>query len=79
MCSSNHSTGLRPDQVAQVRGFADQRLRSPKNPLEASNRRVSIIVQNLADDSPDTQDSKETGESPKETGQHGSSGKPNHE
>ncbi len=72
-------SGLRPDQVAQVRGFADQRLRSPKNPLEASNRRVSIIVQHLAGDSPDTPDSKETGESPKEILEHGSSGKPNHE
>src|SRR3989475_1453097 len=76
-------SGLRPDQVAQVRGFADQRLRSPKNPLEASNRRVSIIVQYLTGDSPDTPDSKEAGEppgeSPKEIEEHGSSGKPNHE
>jgi chemotaxis protein MotB len=69
-------SGLRPDQVAQVRGFADQRLRSPKNPLEASNRRVSIIVQHLAGDSPDT---PEAGESPKEIEEHGSSGKPNPE
>ena len=72
-------SGLRADQVAQVRGFADQRLRNSKDPLEASNRRVSIIVQYLAGDSPDTPDSKEAGESPKETEEHGSSGKPNHE
>src|SRR5712671_22241 len=45
-------SGLHPDQVAQVRGFADQRLRFPKQPLEASNRRVSIIVQYLAGDGP---------------------------
>jgi len=45
-------SGLRSDQVAQVRGFADQRLRNLKNPLEASNRRVSIIVQYLAGDGP---------------------------
>ena len=45
-------SGLRPDQVAQVRGFADRRLRNPKEPLEASNRRVSIIVQYLAGDGP---------------------------
>jgi chemotaxis protein MotB len=38
-------TGLRDDQVSQVRGFADQRLRNPENPLDPSNRRVSIIVQ----------------------------------
>jgi chemotaxis protein MotB len=38
-------SGLRDDQVSQVRGFADQRLRNPKDPLDPSNRRVSIIVQ----------------------------------
>src|SRR5882672_401352 len=43
-------SGLRVDQVAQVRGFADRRLRNPKEPLEALNRRVSIIVQYLAGD-----------------------------
>ena len=45
-------SGLRRDQVAQVRGFADQRLRFPKEPLEPSNRRVSIIVQYMAGDGP---------------------------
>lgn len=39
--------GVRLDQVAQVRGFADQRLRDEKNPEDASNRRISIIVQHL--------------------------------
>ncbi len=72
-------SGLRSGQVAQVRGFADQRLRNSRDPLEASNRRVSIIVQYLAGDSPDTPDSKEAGEAPTETEEHGSSGKPNHE
>jgi chemotaxis protein MotB len=43
-------SGIRPDQVSQVRGFADQRLRNPKDPLEASNRRISIIVQYIAKD-----------------------------
>src|SRR5208337_302937 len=38
-------SGLRGDQVSQVRGFADQRLRMAKDPLDPSNRRVSIIVQ----------------------------------
>jgi chemotaxis protein MotB len=37
--------GLREDQVAQVRGFADQNLFIPKDPENASNRRVSVIVQ----------------------------------
>ncbi len=43
-----HPDGLRPDQVKQVRGFADQRLRNPKDAFDPSNRRISIIVQNLA-------------------------------
>jgi chemotaxis protein MotB len=37
--------GLHPDQVKQVRGFADQQLRNPKDPEAAANRRVSVIVQ----------------------------------
>jgi chemotaxis protein MotB len=38
-------SGVREDQVAQVRGYADQRLRTPKDPLAPSNRRISLIVQ----------------------------------
>ena len=37
--------GIRPDQLSQVRGFADQRLRLPKLPEDPSNRRISLIVQ----------------------------------
>jgi chemotaxis protein MotB len=37
--------GLRVDQVAQVRGYADQQLRVKNNPLDPSNRRISLIVQ----------------------------------
>jgi len=37
--------GLRADQVTQVRGFADQRLRKPEAPLDPANRRISLIVQ----------------------------------
>jgi chemotaxis protein MotB len=40
--------GVREDQVKQVRGFADQRLRKPDSPLDPSNRRISVIVQYLA-------------------------------
>jgi chemotaxis protein MotB len=36
--------GVRPDQVADVRGYADQKLRKPEEPASASNRRVSIVV-----------------------------------
>jgi chemotaxis protein MotB len=39
------SCGLRPGQVAQVRGFADRQLRHPDDPENPSNRRVSVIVQ----------------------------------
>jgi len=38
------SSGLRPGQLQEVRGFADRRLRNPQNPLDFQNRRVSIIV-----------------------------------
>src|SRR5882724_12735353 len=39
--------GIREDQVTQVRGFADQRLRKANEPLDPSNRRISLIVQYL--------------------------------
>ena len=39
------SEGIQPDQVSQVRGFADQRLRLPEKPEDPSNRRISLIVQ----------------------------------
>ncbi|MEO7145455.1 MAG: flagellar motor protein MotB, partial [Bryobacteraceae bacterium] len=41
-------SGLRPKQVTQVRGFADQRLRKPAAPEDPSNRRISVIVQYLS-------------------------------
>jgi chemotaxis protein MotB len=37
--------GLLPNQVAQVRGYADQKLHKPDDPLDPSNRRISLIVQ----------------------------------
>ena len=39
--------GIRQDQVTQVRGFADQRLREKDAPPDPSNRRISLIVQYL--------------------------------
>ena len=39
------SNGTHRDQVTQVRGFADQRLRKPEAPLDPANRRISVIVQ----------------------------------
>jgi chemotaxis protein MotB len=55
--------GLRSDQVTQVRGFADQRLRNVKDPLDPSNRRISIIVQYLTSNA-DKADSAEDAEKP---------------
>jgi chemotaxis protein MotB len=39
------ANGIRADQVTQVRGFADQRLRKLNDPLDPANRRISLIVQ----------------------------------
>ena len=47
--------GARANQITQIRGFADQRLRKPHDPLDPANRRISLIVQYIAkndDDSP---------------------------
>lgn len=38
-------SGVGADQVMQIRGYADQRLRKPDTPEDASNRRISLIVQ----------------------------------
>jgi len=37
--------GVTQDQIAQVRGFADRRLRNAKDPMDPGNRRVSVIAQ----------------------------------
>lgn len=54
--------GLRHDQITQVRGYADQKLRVPSNPLDASNRRISLIVQYL--DAPAEPPTAKSGSSP---------------
>lgn len=36
--------GLRSDQVAEVRGFADQNLRNKADPADAANRRITLLV-----------------------------------
>jgi chemotaxis protein MotB len=63
------ASGIKANQVTQVRGFADQRLRNPKDPLDPSNRRVSLIVQYTAKNSED--DAK-----PSTTGQENAGEKP---
>lgn len=44
--------GIRWDQVAQVRGYADQKLHNKAAPNDASNRRVSVIVQYMDQQKP---------------------------
>jgi chemotaxis protein MotB len=39
------SSGIRGDQVVQVRGYADHNLRKPLQPNDASNRRITVIIQ----------------------------------
>jgi chemotaxis protein MotB len=39
------ASGIRPDQVVQVRGYADHNLRKPLQPEDASNRRITVIIQ----------------------------------
>jgi chemotaxis protein MotB len=51
-------SGLREDQVSQVRGYADQNLRKPADPLDPSNRRITLIVQYIPpNESPDAKES----------------------
>jgi chemotaxis protein MotB len=51
-------SGIRPGQIAQVRGFADHDLRDKSAPDAASNRRISVIVryqqQPAAPEAPET-------------------------
>jgi len=59
-------SGLRPDQVSQVRGFADQRLRNLRDAQDPSNRRISIIVQYISSNTDEAEspavDTKDSGE-----------------
>ena len=41
--------GIKSDEISQVRGFADQRLRLAEKPEDPSNRRISLIVQYAAE------------------------------
>ena len=43
------TSGVRADQVTQVRGYADQMLRVKGNPYDPSNRRISMLVKNNVD------------------------------
>ena len=64
--------GIRADQVSQVRGYADQKLRKPDTPFDASNRRISVIV-HYVEKPPGSEDvaensKSEEGSKPEESG-----------
>lgn len=59
------ANGIRADQVTQVRGFADQRLREPEAPLDPANRRISVIVQYVVK-SADDENANPAGDKPAE-------------
>ncbi|HVW07571.1 MAG TPA: flagellar motor protein MotB [Bryobacteraceae bacterium] len=40
------ANGMRPDQVVQVRGYADQKPRDSTSADDPSNRRITVIIQN---------------------------------
>jgi chemotaxis protein MotB len=42
--------GMNPGQIVQIRGYADQDLRKRDSPEDASNRRITVIVQYLMKD-----------------------------
>jgi chemotaxis protein MotB len=56
--------GIREDQVTQVRGFADQRLRKTDAPTDPSNRRISVIVQYIFKNESDDAKSSSPGTGP---------------
>ena len=54
--------GIRLNQISQVRGYADQRLRKPADPQDPANRRITIIVQYIPmADSDDKDDEPKAG------------------
>lgn len=59
--------GVRPDQVLQVRGFADQQLHFPDKPLDPANRRVSLVVLNLPTGAPGKTSEKPSSEAKPKT------------
>lgn len=66
--------GVRPDQVTQVRGFADQSPRDTEDPEGAANRRITLIIQYQKQDKPpgEGEEAKEgKGHDAKAAGEHG--------
>jgi flagellar motor protein MotB len=38
------SHGVRPDQIAEIRGYADRRILFRSDPSDSRNRRVSVVM-----------------------------------
>src|ERR1022692_460671 len=71
------ANGIGADQVIQVRGFADQRLRKLDNPLDPSNRRISLIVQYVVKNNDDEDAKPSAGGEEKTSDENGSPSKEN--
>jgi len=46
------NSGIGPNQIVQVRGYADRNPRKPLQPEDASNRRVTLIIQYVKSEQP---------------------------
>jgi chemotaxis protein MotB len=73
------ANGIRPDQITQVRGFANQRLRKPEAPLDPANRRISLIVQYLEKKPKDPSSPENKAEAGTAKSQEGEAGAPKNE
>lgn len=71
------SNGIHMDQVTQVRGFANQRLRKPEAPFDPANRRIRVIIQYIVkNDDDDGKSPSTSSEKGAETKQSPPVGKP---
>jgi chemotaxis protein MotB len=72
-------SGVRSDQVVQIRGYADQQLRKATSPEDPSNRRISLIIQYMPRSPSEAE--KTAAETPKNATEapRGEAEKPKHE
>ena len=66
------ANGVGAEQVTQVRGFADQRLRKPEDPFDPSNRRISLIVQYILKNNDEEDAKPSAGSEPKKSEENNS-------
>ena len=55
------ASGLQPDRIAEVRGYAARHLKNPENPLDPRNRRISVLLP--FEEEPEVQEFEPTGSS----------------